>query len=182
MAISPFAAADSDSFGRVDNRQGRAHFAPLHATREAGGNGLSGRGRRCDGQCRTRDPQHPCRTPISARRTGGGRLGALDRGHHRLRRQRRGAQGQEPRTFRLFRLGHRLVRRGVRGLEDLCAKGGRGRLHGDRQQLAVPDGPGRSADRAGGECRGARRLSQEEYHRQSELLDGAAGGRTEAAS
>jgi len=31
MAISPFAAADSDSFGRVDNRQGCAHFAPLHA-------------------------------------------------------------------------------------------------------------------------------------------------------
>ena len=33
-----------------------------------------------------------------------------------------------------------------------------GRLHGDRQQLALPDGPGRAADRAGGESRGDRRL------------------------
>ena len=36
----------------------------------------------------------------------------------------------------------------------------RGRLHGDRQQLALPDGPGRAADRARGESRGDRRLSR----------------------
>ena len=39
-------------------------------------------------------------------------------------------------------------------------KAAAGRLHGDRQQLALPDGPGRSADRAGGERRRDRRLSQ----------------------
>ena len=91
-------------------------------------------------------------------------------------------RGQEPRAFRFCGLGHRLVRGGLRSVEDLCAQGRRGRLHGDRQQLAVPDGPGRSADRAGGEPGGDRRLSQEEHHRQPELLDRAAGGRAEAAA
>ena len=46
----------------------------------------------------------------------------------------------------------------------------------------LPDGPGRAADRARGERRGDRRLSQEEHHRQPELLDRAAGGRAEAAA
>ena len=43
------------------------------------------------------------------------------------------AQGQEPRAFRLRRLGHRSVRRRLGGVEGLCAQGRRGRLHGDRQ-------------------------------------------------
>ncbi len=47
---------------------------------------------------------------------------------------------------------------------------------------AVAQRPGRAADRAGGECRRARRLPQEEHHRQSELLDRAARRRAEAAA
>ena len=42
---------------------------------------------------------------------------ALDRRRHRLRRQRQGAQGQEPRAFRFRRLGHRAVRRRLGGVE-----------------------------------------------------------------
>ena len=34
-------------------------------------------------------------------------------------------QGQEPRAFRLQRLGHRAVRRRFGGLENLCAEGRR---------------------------------------------------------
>ncbi len=37
-------------------------------------NGLSGRGRRGDGQCRARDPEHPRRAPIPARRSRGRRV------------------------------------------------------------------------------------------------------------
>src|ERR1700748_709815 len=49
--------------------------------------------------------------------------------------------------------------------EELGPDRGEGRLHGDRQFVALPDGPGRAADRARGEPRGDRRLSEEEHHR-----------------
>ena len=42
--------------------------------RKAANNGLSGRGRRRDGQCRARDAEHPRRAAIPARRGRGGRL------------------------------------------------------------------------------------------------------------
>ena len=65
---------------RVDNRQVRRPLRlPLQAVRKQAENGLSGRGRRRDGQCRARDSEHPRRAPIPARRGGRGRLGALDR-------------------------------------------------------------------------------------------------------
>ena len=52
---------------------------------------------------------------------------------HRLRRHRRGAQGPEPRAFRLRRLGHRPVRRRFGDQQGPRAARRRGRLHGDRQ-------------------------------------------------
>ena len=73
---------------------------------------------------------------------------------HRFRRQRRRAQGQEPRAFRLHRLGHGAVRGGRDGQSKIYAPiAAAAGLHGDRQQLALPDGPGCAADRAGSERR-----------------------------
>ena len=65
---------------------------------------------------------------------------------------------------------------------QICSERRRpGRLHRDRQFVLVPDGSGRSPDRARGECRRHRRLSPQEHHRQPELLDRADGGGAEAA-
>ena len=59
---------------------------------------------------------------------------ALDRRHHRLRRQRQEAQGPEHRAFRFRRLGHRPVRRRLRRQPKVYAPARRrGGLHGDRQ-------------------------------------------------
>ena len=49
---------------------------------------------------------------------------------------------------------------GSEASRSLCARRRRGRLHGDRQQLALPHGPRRAADRARSEPRGDRRLSR----------------------
>ena len=67
-------------------------------------------------------------------------------------------------------------------VSKLHARGGRIRLHGDRQFVALPDGPGCAADRPGSERGRDLGLRQEEHHRQPELLDRAAGGRAEAAA
>jgi hypothetical protein len=53
---------------------------------------------------------------------------------------------------------------------------------GDRQFISLAHGPGRAAGRAGSERARARRLRQEEHHRQSELLDCAARGGAQAAA
>ncbi len=99
ISIIPPPRPECDSFGRVDNRRCEAHSPPFSASKDKNENGLPGRGRRSDGQCRARDAEHPRRAPIPARR--GRRAGfiAFDWRRHRLRRQRRRAQGQEPRHF-----------------------------------------------------------------------------------
>ena len=87
---APLARADREAIspcGAACDRGGRPSWRLFH--------GLSGRGRRGDGQCRARALQHPRRAPIPARRGRGRGVVALDRRPDRLRRQRRGAQGQE---------------------------------------------------------------------------------------
>ena len=100
----------------------------------------------------------------------------------RLRRQRRGAQVKNLEHFDFAGWDMALFAAGADVSKAYAPEAARGGLHRDRQQLAVPDGPGRPADRAGGELGRDRRLCQEEHHRQPQLLDGAAGGRAEAAA
>ena len=101
-------------------------------------NGLSGgRGRR-DRQCRAGDAEHPRRAPIPGRRDRRGRL----------RRARPatiidfGDSGQELKVRNIEHFDFAgwdiaLFAAGSAVVEGLCADGRRGRLHGDRQQLAI---------------------------------------------
>ena len=125
-------------------------------TKRRQSNGLSGgRGRR-DRQCRAGDAEHPRRAPIPDRRARRGGEPALDRHDDRFRRQRHRAQGPQHRAFRFRGLGHRALLRRLGRVEAIWPDRRRRRLHGDRQQLPFPDGPGRAADRAGGEPAGDR--------------------------
>ena len=58
----------------------------------------------------------------------------------------------------------------------------RGRPDRHRQLLGLAHGPGRAADRAGGEPGRRRGCAQEEHHRQPQLLDRPAGRGAEAAA
>ena len=118
--------------------------------------------------------------PMRRGRGGGQQSLAWHRG--RVRRHRQDAQMQEHRAFRLVGLGYCAVRCRQRPGKGIRPQGGGGRLCRDRQQLALPHGPGRAADRARGEPGCDPRLCQAQYHRQSQLLDRAAGRRTEAAA
>ena len=67
-------------------------------------------------------------------------------------------------------------------LQGMVAEDRRGRPDRHRQFLGLADGPGRAADRAGGEP-GRRRVGgPQEHHRQPQLLDRPAGGGAEAAA
>ena len=89
---------------------------------------------------------------------------------------------QEHRAFRLVGLGYCAVCCRQRSGKGIRPQGGGCRLCRDRQQLTLPDGPGRAADRARGEPGCDPRLCQAQYHRQSQLLDRAAGRRTGPAA
>ena len=101
-------------------------------------NGLSGRGRRSDGQCRARDPEHPRRAAIPARRSRGGRLA-------RARPATSSISATAARNCKVKNLEHfdfagwdmALFAAGSEVSKVYAPKAAAGRLHGDRQQLAV---------------------------------------------
>ena len=146
------------------------------------GFGLQGSRRRCDRECRARSDAGARRARVPVRRGRCGRILTLAGERGRIRRHRQDAQMQEYRTFRFHRLGHRVVRGRVRRIQDLCAQSREGGMRGDRQFFALPDGPGRSADRAGGKSGRDFRIFQAQHHRQPELFDRADGRRIEASA
>ena len=160
----------------------RVH-ASAAASGRGTGNGISGgRGRR-DRQCRARDAQHPRRAgsfpadevaAVASPRSTGDIIDFGDSG------QELKVRNIEHFDFAGWDMA--LFAAGSAASKLYAPKSPRGRLHRDRQCLAVPDGPGRAADRARGEPGGDRSLSAQEHHRQPELLDRADGGRAEAAA
>ena len=143
-------------------------------------NGLQSRRGGRHRQCRARDARHSGRAGFSRRRSGGAGL-AQEHGAGVLVR-RQDAEGEGARPLRFFRRRYLPDVGGRRGVEGMVAEDRRGGRGGDRQFLGLAHGPGRAADRAGGERRRGRRLPQEEHHRQSELLDRPARGRAQAAA
>ena len=115
------------------------------------------------------------------RRRGGGARLAQEHGSGMLVR-RQDAEGEGARPLRFLRRRHLPDVGGRRGIEGMVAEDRRAGRGGDRQFVGLAHGPGRAADRAGGERRRGRRLHQEEHHRQPELLDRAARGRAQAAA